>query len=143
MIPIGREQLWELLLDVGRVGRCFPGVEQLTQIDDQSYQGTIKVRVGPVSFNATGKLKVVEMDKDRWHSSLRLEGADRRIGGEITGKVGIDLKERSVGETEMVVAADLFLVGKLASLGQSIIRNKAQSVIQEFAQNLRREAASL
>ena len=118
-------------------------VEQVTPQDNQSYQGTMRVRVGPVSLNMAGTITVLEQDRDRWHASLRLEGADRRIGGAVRGTMDMDLMELSPEETELAITSDVSFMGKLGELGQPVIRRKADSVIQEFAQNLRQEAASL
>ena len=143
VVPTGRSKLWDLLMDIARVGRCFPGVEQVTPQDNQSYQGTMRVRVGPASLNMAGTITVLEQDRDRWHASLRLEGADRRIGGAVRGTMDMDLIELSPEETELAITSDVSFMGKLGELGQPVIRRKADSVIQEFAQNLRQEAASL
>ncbi len=143
VVPTGRDKLWGLLMDVARVGRCFPGAEQVTALDDRSYQGTMRVRVGPVSLNMTGTIVVLEQDKECWHASLRLDGADRRVGGAVRGTMALDLRELSPEETELVIDSDVSFLGKLGELGQPVIRRKADSVIQEFARNLRQAAASL
>lgn len=142
VVPASRAKLWDLLLDVARVGRCFPGVEQVTALDDQRYQGTMRVRVGPVGLTMAGTIVVLERDRDRWHASLRLEGSDRRIGGGVHGTMDMDMVELSPQETELAITGDVSFLGKLGELGQPVVRRKADSVIQEFAQNLRKEASS-
>ena len=141
VVPTSRGNLWDLLMDMARVGRCFPGVEQVTAVDDQTYQGAMRVRVGPVGFNMSGTILVLERDKDRWHASLRLDGVDRRIGGAVHANMEMDLNELTPEETELIIASDVSFLGKLGELGQPVIRSKADSVIQEFARNLSREAA--
>ena len=82
VVPVGREKLWDLVMDVVRVGKCFPGVEQVTAQDDQRYEGMMRVRVGPVTLNMAGTILVLEQDRERWHASMRLEGhgpQDRRL----------------------------------------------------------------
>jgi carbon monoxide dehydrogenase subunit G len=143
VVPVGREKLWDLVMDVVRVGKCFPGVEQVTAQDDQRYEGMMRVRVGPVTLNMAGTILVLEQDRERWHASMRLEGTDRRIGGSVRGSMQLDLTERSAAETELQVSSDVSFLGKLGELGQPIIRRKADSVIKEFASNLSREAESL
>jgi carbon monoxide dehydrogenase subunit G len=143
VVPTGRAKMWDLLMDLARVGRCFPGVEQVTAQDDRTYQGVMKVRVGPVSINIAGKIVVLEQDRDRWHASLSLDGADRKVGGAVHGIMDLDLNEISPQETELMVSSEVSFMGKLGELGQPLIRKKADSVIQEFARNLSQEAASL
>ena len=141
VVPTSRSNLWDLLMDMARVGRCFPGVEQVTAVDDQTYQGEMRVRVGPVSLNMSGTILVLERDKDSWHASMRLDGVARRIGGAVHATMEMDLKELTPDETELIIASDVSFLGKLGELGQPVIRSKADSVLQEFARNLSREAA--
>ena len=142
-VPTSAGKLWDLLMDVARVGRCFPGVEQVTPLDDYSYQGVIRVRVGPVILNMSGTIVMLEQDAGSWHASLRLEGTDRKIGGAVNGTMYMDLRELSPEETELVISGDVSFLGKLGELGQPVIRRKADSVIRDFAENLRQEAAAL
>ncbi len=142
-VGTSRAKLWDLLLDMARVGKCFPGVDRVTPKDDHTYQGVLTVRVGPVHLNLAGSIVVLEQDRDRWHASVRLEGSDRRVGGGVRGTMNIDLKELAPHQTRMEVSSDVSFLGKLGEMGQPIIRKKADSVIHEFAINLSKEAASL
>ena len=80
VVPARRAEVWDLLMDLSRVGRAFPGVEGLEALDDDSYRGTMRVRVGPVSLRIAGTIKVLAQDREDWRASLRLEGADVRFG---------------------------------------------------------------
>jgi carbon monoxide dehydrogenase subunit G len=44
--------------------------------------------------------------------------------------------------TDLQVVADVQFSGALAGLGQPLIRKKADSMVQEFAENLRRAIAA-
>ena len=138
-----RSEMWNLLMDIDRVGACFPGVEDLTRVDDSSYQGTMKIRVGPVSLTVKGTLTVLAMDKEAWHASMRLEGADRRIGAGVRATIDMDLKELAADQTELTIVSDVAFLGRLGELGQPIIHRKAEAAIEEFAENLAKEAASI
>ena len=61
-IPVAREPLWNFLMDVPKVAQSLPGVESVSKIDDTTYQGALKVRVGPISLNLQGKIIVEEQD---------------------------------------------------------------------------------
>ena len=141
-VPGNRAQVWDLLMDMARVGRCFPGVEQVTMVDQDNYRGTVRFRVGPATLNFSGSILVLERDRDRWHASMRLDGADRRVGASVRAAMVMDLVEAASQETELVIASDISFLGKLGELGQPVIRKKADSVIQEFARNLGWELAS-
>ena len=140
VVPAQRKAVWDLLMDLSRVGRSFPGVEELEPLADGSYRGTMKVRVGPVSLRIAGTIQVVERDQEAWRASMRLEGGDRRVGGGVRGTLNLSLNEVSPNETEVAISSDVTFMGKLGELGQTVIRRKADSVIQDFASNLAREA---
>jgi carbon monoxide dehydrogenase subunit G len=139
--PTSRANAWDVLMDVPRVGRCFPGVERVTSVGDGSFEGNMKVRVGPVSLNFSGTIQVVKKDTVKWSASFRVDGADRRIGGAVKGTVDMELVELSPEETEVMITSDVSLMGKLGELGQPLIKKKTNSVIQEFARNLVQEVS--
>ena len=140
LVPARRAAVWDVLMDLSRVGRAFPGVEELETLDDDSYRGAMRVRVGPVSLRIAGTIRILERDRERWTASLSLEGGDRRVGGGVRGAMRLVLNEVSDNETEVAMSSDVTFVGKLGELGQTVIRRKADSVVQEFASNLAREA---
>jgi carbon monoxide dehydrogenase subunit G len=139
VIPVGRELLWDFLMDVPKVAQSLPGVESVSQLDETTYQGTLKVRVGPISLNLQGKIILEERDRDRWRAALRAEANDRRAAGAVKGKTTMELKEISPKETELLVETDVNILGKIGEFGQPIIRKKADQMLQQFIENIKRQ----
>jgi len=139
VIPVGRELLWDFLMDVPKVAQSLPGVESVSQLDETTYQGTLKVRVGPISLNLQGKIILEERDRDRWRAALRAEANDRRAAGAVKGKTIMELKEISPKETELLVETDVNILGKIGEFGQPIIRKKADQMLQQFIENIKRQ----
>lgn len=141
VIPVAREPLWNFLMDVPKVAQSLPGVESVSEIDDTTYEGTLKVRVGPISLNLQGKILVEERDRDNWRAALRAEASDRRAAGAVKGKTSMELKEIGPEETELVVETDVSILGKIGEFGQPIIRRKADQMLQEFVNNIKKQLA--
>jgi carbon monoxide dehydrogenase subunit G len=139
VIPVGRELLWDFLMDVPKVAQSLPGVESVSQLDETTYQGTLKVRVGPISLNLQGKIILEERDRERWRAALRAEANDRRAAGAVKGKTIMELKEISPKETELLVETDVNILGKIGEFGQPIIRKKADQMLQQFIENIKRQ----
>ena len=135
-----RPQLWDLLLDVERVAKCFPGAQEVVPNEDGSYSGSLKVRVGPVSLGMSGNLVILEADREAWQALLQVEGSDRRVGGSVRGRLTMRLNDLSSEETELALSSDLTFMGKLGEMGQPLIRKKAETTMEEFARNLVAEA---
>jgi carbon monoxide dehydrogenase subunit G len=138
-IPVAREPLWEFLMDVPKVAQSLPGVESVTKIDDTTYEGLLKVRVGPIALNLAGKIIVEEQDKENWRAALRAEANDRRAAGAVKGKTTMILKEAGPGQSELVVETDVNILGKIGEFGQPIIRKKADSMLKEFVENIKKQ----
>lgn len=141
VIPVAREPLWDFLMDVPKVAKSLPGVETVTQIDDTTYEGILKVRVGPIGLNLTGKITVEERDKEKWRAAIKAEAADRRAAGAVKGRTSMELKEVGPKETELVVETDVNILGKIGEFGQPIIRKKADTMLQEFVGNIKKQLA--
>jgi carbon monoxide dehydrogenase subunit G len=140
-IPVDREPLWDFLMDVPRVAKSLPGVESVKKIDDSTYEGALKVRVGPISLNLQGKIIVEEQDRENWRATLRAEAKDRMAAGAVSGKTSMILKELGTGESELVVETDVNILGKIGEFGQPIIRKKADSMLKEFVENIKKQLA--
>lgn len=141
VIPVAREPLWNFLMDVPKVAKSLPGVETVEQLDDTTYRGILKVRVGPISLTLQGKIIVEERNQESWRASLRAEAADKRAAGAVKGKTNMQLNERSPKETELVVETDVNILGKIGEFGQPIIRKKADQMLQEFVENIKKQLA--
>jgi carbon monoxide dehydrogenase subunit G len=138
-IPVAREPLWEFLMDVPKVAQCLPGVESVSKLDDTTYEGALKVRVGPIALNLAGKIIVEEQDKSNWRAALRAEANDRRAAGAVKGKTAMTLKDLSPDETELLVETDVNILGKIGEFGQPIIRKKADAMLKEFVENIKKQ----
>jgi len=141
VIPMAREPLWDFLMDVPKVARSLPGVETVSQIDDTTYQGTLKVRVGPISLNLQGKIIMEQRDRGSWRAALRAEASDRMVAGAVKGKTTMELKEIGPKETELLVETDVNILGKIGEFGQPIIRKKADQMLKEFVENIKKQLA--
>jgi carbon monoxide dehydrogenase subunit G len=126
-------------MDVPKVARSLPGVETVTQIDETTYQGTLKVRVGPISLSLQGKIFLEQRDRQNWRAALRAEASDRMAAGAVKGKTTMELKEISPKQTELLVETDVNILGKIGEFGQPIIRKKADQMLKEFIENIKKQ----
>jgi carbon monoxide dehydrogenase subunit G len=125
--------------DVPRSARCLPGLEEITQAEDGSYDGRIGIKLGPLGFHIAGKAWL-ERDSEMW--KLTGEGRDRRVGAGVVAKIEARLNDLPPASTEVLISADVQFSGRLAELGQPLIKRKADAMVKEFATNLQREIAN-
>ncbi len=126
-------------MDVPKVAKSLPGVDTVTKIDDTTYEGALTVRVGPIKLNLQGKIILEEQNKSDWRAALRAEAKDRMAAGAVNGKTTMNLKEISANLTELVVETDVNILGKIGEFGQPIIRKKADTMLKEFVENIKKQ----
>jgi uncharacterized protein len=131
--------VWEFLTDPYRVARCLPGAAITDKLDDQSYAGTITVKVGPVTANYRGKMRFERLDAAAGEADIAASGQETR------GKGGADMRmksrvvERAPRETEVSVVSDVNVVGVLAQFGRGMIQDVSDQLFQKFTEAMRRE----
>jgi len=130
--------------DVPRSARCLPGLEELQPLEDGWYEGRVGMKLGPVGFHFTGKARL-ERASERWQ--LHGEGRDRRVGAGVVARIEASLDDlpaaqaASLPGTSVQISADMQFSGRLAELGQPLIKRKADALVKEFALNLQRALA--
>ena len=135
LIPVARERLWDLLMDVPTVSRCVPGVGSVELVSDNAYRGNLEVKVGPIRLSLQGTIIIEEQDRTEWQARMRAEANDRRLGGGVRARMHLTLLPAEAG-TRVRIDTDLAVLGKIGEFGQPVIRSKADTLLEEFARNL-------
>lgn len=139
VIPAPVDRVWDFLMDIEAVSRCVPGVESFEQLDDDTYLGSLKVKVGPIGVTLAGKVIVVERDREALRSRMDVQAKDKRLNSAVSAHATMTLVQRSESETEVNVHTESSILGKLGEFGQAVMRKKADQIVAEFARNLARE----
>ncbi|HEX6443684.1 MAG TPA: SRPBCC family protein [Streptosporangiales bacterium] len=133
-VPAHVDDVWKLLDDIPTVAACMPGAELTRTIDDSTYEGTVKVAIGPLSMNYTGTVSIEERSEPDRRIVLLASGRDRRGSG--TAKAHVTVRLVPGGEsTDLEVGTDLQLTGRIAALGRGV-HDVANRLFVEFADRL-------
>jgi len=135
-IEASKNHIWDVLSDFPRAARLMPDVGDVKQKEDGSYGGTMRIRIGPIGLNLSGTIEV-QQDDDLGLWNMKASAQDRRVGGGVQADIRVELVGSSSSASELSVTADVQLLGHLGQLGQPLIKRKANSTIQAFAENLK------
>ena len=133
------DAVWELLTDPYRVARCLPGAAIAEKVDEQTYTGTMTVKVGPVTASYRGKMKFERLDAAAHEAEIAASGQETRGKGGADMRMKSRLVERTPGETEVTVVSDVNVVGVLAQFGRGMIQDVSDQLFQKFSDAMRRE----
>jgi len=136
------QQVWDFLLEPGTLASCIPGAEKMEAIDDKTYEGVVKQKVGPISVKLKFTQTLTEIDPPK-HVKAVGRGADITKAGTFTQETVVDLTEISKDEVEVAYRSNVSMVGRLATFGERIMRAKVKSVGEQFTNNLQEKLKSV
>ena len=122
------EQVWEIVRDPSVLATALPGTQELEQLSETEYAGSINLRVGPISGAFSGKI-FVEEETPPEYVKLRAEGEGKP--GFFKGGGDVHLEDQGDGTTLMKYAGDVQIGGKLASVGQRLIDTTSKSMLRQ------------
>jgi carbon monoxide dehydrogenase subunit G len=134
------ERAWDVLCDLEQVIPLMPGA-QLTGHEGDDYLGKVKVKVGPVTSEFSGKVRFVERDRDQHRAVIDAKGKESRGTGNAAATVTARLDED--GErTSVTVDTDLKIVGKLAQFGSGMLQQVSEKLLGQFVESLEAKLAA-
>jgi uncharacterized protein len=132
-------QAWDVLTDLEHVVPLMPGAQLVGQEGDD-YLGKIKVKVGPVTSEFSGKAHFVERDNEARRAVVDARGREARGTGNAAATITLAVHE--AGERSRVtVDTDLKIVGKLAQFGSSMLQQVSEKLLGQFVDSLEAKLA--
>jgi len=136
-VPI--QQAWDVMLDLQKIAPCLPGAAIQEEKADGEYDGTMKVKIGPITANYKGTVKVEEADEENHRAVLQATGRDARGQGTASATIVSTLQEEGGDSTKVNVETDMKLTGRAAQFGRGIAQDVATKMLNQFAECLERE----
>jgi carbon monoxide dehydrogenase subunit G len=128
------DEVFTLINDVERVVTCLPGAS-IHGRDGDTYQGGIKVKVGPITAEYAGTVRFLDTDSDRRHLRIQGRGADTHGSGDAEAEVRLTVDE-TPGGAVLRLKTDLLIRGKLVQFGKGAIVAVSDRLLTQFARNL-------
>jgi carbon monoxide dehydrogenase subunit G len=129
-------EVWECLLDPNCLAECTPGVSEMVQVDSRTFRGVMSASIGPLSGKFRFQSSIVENRPPR-QLVVDLSGTDSVTGSTISAKTDIDLVSDAARSTDIIYRCSVEITGRLAILGEMVLRTTAMLVLEEFSRRLR------
>jgi uncharacterized protein len=135
-VPAQPDEVYAFLLDVHNVASCVRGAE-LTQVnDDDSYEGRIKLKVGPITAGYSGVARIVERDDANRRAVLRAHGKETKGSGTAAATATMSVEPVASG-SRVVLRTEFEIAGRLAQFGRGIMEDVSAKMVQDLAANVR------
>jgi uncharacterized protein len=134
------EDAWDVLTDLEQVIPLMPGAE-MTGRDGDDVLGKVKVKVGPVTSEFSGRVHFVEQNRDEHRAVIDGKGKESRGTGNAAATVTAQLHDAG-DRTRVTVDTDLKVVGKLAQFGSGMLQQVSEKLLGQFVESLEAKLAA-
>jgi hypothetical protein len=134
-LDVPAEKAWDFLIDINKFSTCLPGIDEVKQIDDKTFDGIISANVGPISGKFNFRSTILE-SRPPEQMLVRTEGTDSVTKSTVNADMTVDLRRVSDTKSQMDYKADVKIKGRLGILGDMVLRATATLILQEFTKRL-------
>lgn len=136
VIAAPAQQVWEVVTDPTGIAGCVPGVKDMRMVGDGRFEGSISASVGPLKGDFSFQSVITQAT---FPADLRVEveGTDSVTRSRLVVHVRAGLIEDDPAHTTLIYDAEVKVKGRLAILGEMILRATASMMIGQVTDCLR------
>ena len=101
-VPVNKA--WDFLIDINKFSACLPGIEEVKQIDDKTFEGALAAAVGPISGKFNFRATIVE-SRPPDQMVVQTQGTDSVTKSTINADMTVDLRALSESKTQIDLAS--------------------------------------
>jgi carbon monoxide dehydrogenase subunit G len=129
-VPVDPVVTYHALNDVGGIGECIAGVQEVSVIDDDRSRWKLEVRAGFMALEIALEARIVERVEGQ-RIGFAAEGQDVTL----TGRV--ELSGADGGATDCDVFIDAVIGGPLGPMADIMARGPQEALVAETVRNIR------
>jgi len=130
-LPVGVETAWATLLDMEKIGPCFPGAT-LESVDGDEFSGTARIKFGPIDLKYKGTGRIVEKDPVAHRARIEASG-NANAASTAAMLVTATATALSPGRTAVDLVTTLSITGRPAKFGRGVMVEMGNKLIGQFA----------
>jgi carbon monoxide dehydrogenase subunit G len=120
----------------------MPGAALESVVDDGTFLGSVKIKVGAITTSYKGRVQLTQVDEQGHTVRMTAEGRETG-GGTATGSMSSRLRSLPDGQTEVVAEASVDLTGRIMQVGRGMIQGVSHQLFQQFAASLKARLETL
>jgi carbon monoxide dehydrogenase subunit G len=125
------DAVWRFVMDPDQLVACMPGVALEEAVDDRTFVGRVKVKLGAITTSYRGRVQFTEVDREGYKVRMVAEGRETG-GGTARGTMQSFLTALPDGQTEVVAEASVDLTGRVMQVGRGMIQGVSHQLFQQF-----------
>ncbi|MGZ6734010.1 MAG: SRPBCC family protein [Nocardioides sp.] len=140
-VPGTVEETWARFGEIADLATCFPGA-QVTAAEGDTFEGTVKVKLGPIALVYAGSGAFVAKDPAAHTFTVEAKGRDKRGNGTAGAIVNATMAATADGtSTDVRIDTDLTITGKPAQFGRGVMQDVSDKLLAQFVACLEHRSA--
>jgi uncharacterized protein len=134
------ETVWRTLLDMEGVAGCLPGATIESTDEEDTYKGSIRLKIGPMTVAYEGTATLTEVDDEAHRAVISLRAREAKGQGTALATI-TNVVEQADDAARVQAETDLRITGPQARFGRGVMEDVAGRVLREFSTCLERRIA--
>jgi hypothetical protein len=101
-------------------------------VDDDTYNGRMKVKVGAITTSYKGTASIVDRDQTTRSATLKAKGRETTGAGAATMEASLSVMPTQGGSL-VSIGTDLTITGRVAQFGRGVIEDVSKHMIDQMA----------
>lgn len=135
-IDAPQDRVWQYVSSPEKVGLCFPGCQEIESLGDDKYLAAIKVQMGPIRTVFKVNFEVTEQ-RPPDYAAYSSRGEEENRASRMKAESTLTLSPLDRHRTGVRYTSDVSIVGRLGKFGLNVMKNKADSMGDQFIRELR------
>ena len=130
------DAVWAVLIDPRDLAACVPGVSQVEQLDERTFEGSVRASIGPIDGDFAFHSVLTTMSYPD-QLVVDVEGTDSVTKSRVVAHIEAALTATSDEATTLTYRATVSTKGRLAIIGDMVLRATAGMMIGQVTKCLR------
>lgn len=126
------DRVFAFLLDVERIVGCVPGAELVETIDDHTFKGRVRIKVGPITVSYTGNAEIADRNAEAHTAVLKASGRETSGSGSARATANMSVNPKD-GGSEVRIVTDFSVAGRVANFGRGVMQDVSRRLIGQMA----------
>jgi carbon monoxide dehydrogenase subunit G len=135
------DTVWRTLLDMEGVAGCLPGATIQATGEENTYEGSMRVKIGPMAVAYRGTATLTEVDDEARRAVISLRAREDKGQGTAMATI-TNAVQPADGGARVTAETDLHITGAQARFGRGVMEDVAGRVLEEFSTRLERQLAA-
>src|SRR5271157_1322930 len=124
-----RERVFAMVTDPNQVANCMPGLRRLAVKSEDEFDAVVAVGVSIIRGDISLHFRTLEKEAP---SRVKMSAHGMGLGSAMDVEMVTELAEAGGGGSSMKWTAEAVVSGKVASLGQGLIKAQAEKIVREL-----------